>query len=204
MLAALRSIQRSQYGKTMAIYLPGNTRWLSVYATVASIVRSHRAIAILALESHDSDFVRLVNDVAFWEKCEQVVPVLRSCALAILALESDLACIGQSFNSMTITGATIEKFPGPERSLLMQLFANRFKFVYNAAMVTASRVIEKFLKSRCNGHVQNCIVIRSTLDPLGILTTGVAKQHWILQNGGDAVLTGGLRSPSDSSDKCRN
>lgn len=161
LLAQFRDVQKRCYGKTMALYLPGRTRWLSVSANMGSVVRSRRALQLLA----DEQFKAIVNSTGFWQACKVFAPILRSCALAIMHLESDSATICQAFDAMVKTGCEIEKLAAPLRGTVMSLFRERFKFVYCSALTTASvlhpmakstpaavQVAKSFLQRRYEGN----------------------------------------------------
>jgi hypothetical protein len=65
-LAKVRSIQRREYGKEYSFFLPGNTRWFSTYATIASVLRSRRALCTYAIDCDIEEFKKIVNDDRFW------------------------------------------------------------------------------------------------------------------------------------------
>jgi len=162
----LHRAQEFYYGKEMSILLPGKTRWLSVYNPVASVLRSKTAIQALADLVSDKEFKRIVKSETFWESCLKVAPLLRSCCLAILSLESDSACIVKSFHAMVGAGTAIEtgSFPDVEKSRMLEQFRHRFAFLYAPELVTASvlhpmakptrtaiEIAKNFLRTRYGG-----------------------------------------------------
>lgn len=137
-LAKVRSMQRREYGKEFSFFLPGNTRWFSTHATIASVLRSRRALCTYGIDCDIEEYKKVVNDDKFWGACRAIEPLLRQCCLSILMVEADGTSIESAFPAMIAIGTAVEEWIHPERDAILKLYRERAAFLYSPALVMAS------------------------------------------------------------------
>jgi len=137
-LAAIRIIQRREYGTEFSFFVPGNTRWFSIYATIACVLRSRRALCTYGIDCKDDEYKKIVNDDRFWDACRTIEPILRQCCLSILMVEGDGVSIECAFPAMIAIGASLEQWNHPEKDRALELYRERAAFLYSPALVAAS------------------------------------------------------------------
>jgi len=136
-MARLTELQCQEYGRTVSLDTPADTRWYTLLKAVVSVLRSRRALRRLALELEDPALSAHVLSSEFWSSGRDLADVLTPAGLFILEVESDRSTLDDAFQAFADVAWALDGSNHPKKTEIVDLLRHRFRFLYQRVLVLA-------------------------------------------------------------------